>query len=509
MMDKPSVDRPSRVALFHDANFSQYPELPPFDPSSQYLEDPSLGHVQGTANPVYERVRWTLEQLGLDQRHRGTPDWNPLGDLVEPGGSVVIKPNLVDLKQGWIALGGERILDMVTHGSVLRPLVDYTFKAVGSRGRIVIGDAPLVHADFQGVVQGAGIEAMVSSLVSRGVPVELMDFREEFFARWSAEYRKLPGDPLGNSILDLGTRSALAPIDSDPPANYFTLADHTEERAEPQKHHYRGKHEFCVPNTILGCDLFINVPKLKSHVKTGVTLSLKNLMGMTHYRRWMPHHRTGAPPFGDEFPVDPGAVLRNREKILNKIARVPGGTVLIRTGAYVRHAAAKAIGRRDRTIIHGGWYGNDTLWRTLVDLNRCLFYGRPGGSFVAERRAYLSLVDGIIAGEGNGPVKPSTKLAGVLAASCDPLALDTVLAWIMGFDPARIRLIQGAAQSREPFWLGHADWDKIEVATSIANWRDLNLDFLEPLGWQGFLKRGSRLTPEMMARLEVMGSPTV
>ncbi|MBI5058228.1 DUF362 domain-containing protein [candidate division KSB1 bacterium] len=504
----PAISTKSPVALYYDPTLLTYPHDPPFDPSVAYPERPSAT-TQLAENRVYDAVRWTLAQLGLDAAHCGTAEWNPLRELVGAGGRVVIKPNLVDLKQGWIALGGERVLDMVTHASVLRPLTDYAFKAVGPEGLIVIADAPLVHADFDGVVEQAGIRAMVTQLRERGYPVELRDLREEFFARWSGDYRKLEGDPLGNSVLDLEDRSALAPLDTDPPARYFTLADHSEQRGEPQRHHHRGKHEFCIPNTILGCDLFINVPKLKSHLKTGVTLSLKNLMGITHYRRWMPHHRSGFPPLGDEYPVDPGAVLRNRERILKQIALIPGGRQLIRAGAYLKHAGSRAIGRKDKTVIHGGWYGNDTLWRTLVDLNRVLFYGRPGGAFSTQRRAYLSLVDGIIAGEGNGPVKPTTRPAGVLAASTDPVAVDTVLTHVMGFDPARIRLLLGAESSRAPYWLGHADLDRIDVLCTVPDWLAIDLQFVEPLGWHHYLRRGSALTPAMARRLRDMGPPTL
>lgn len=502
-------DQSSRVALFHDPTLLHYVLDPPFDPGTAYPEDPAAGHRASLPNPIYDAVRWTLARLGLDTARFGTTEWNPLGELVRPGGAVVIKPNLVDLKQGWIALGGERILDMVTHGSVLRPLVDYAWKAVGPTGHIVICDAPLVHADFDGVVEGAGIHAMVKELVKRGVAVTLLDLREEFFSRWSGEHQKLPGDPHGNSVFNLGDRSALAPLDTDPPARYFTLADHTDARIEPQQHHHRGLHEYCIPNTILGCDLFINVPKLKSHVKSGVTLSLKNLMGITHYRRWMPHHRTGVPPLGDEYPVDPGVILRNRERLIRKIAKIPLGETAIRFGAYVRHFTARKVRHEDQTIIHGGWYGNDTLWRTLVDLNRVLFYGRPGGHFSNDRRAYLSLVDGIIAGEGNGPVKPTTRPAGILAASCDPVAVDAVLAWVMGFDPQRIRVIQGAAASKPPFWLGHADFDRLDLVATNADWKALDLAFVEPLGWKGYLRRGTALTEEMEERLHLMGPATL
>ncbi len=502
-MNAPSPDKNSKVALFYEPNLVRYPEASPFDPSVPFPENPSNDHIHAKPNPVYEAVRWVLERLGLDREHQGTVSWNPLSDLVSSGGTVILKPNLVDVKQGWIALGGERILDMVTHGSVLRPLVDYAYRAVGSQGKIIICDAPLVHADFDAVTKGAGIQAMVEQLMARGVPISLLDLREEIFARWTNERQELPGDPLGNSVFDFESRSALASLDTSP-QKYFTLADHTEERNEPQRHHFKDCHEYCVPNTILNSDLFINVPKLKTHIKAGVTLSLKNLMGITHYRRWMPHHRSGAPPEGDEYPFDPGVILRKRHTIVRRIAGYPLGTTVIRAGAYLRHAAARVMGRRDKTVIDGGWYGNDTLWRTLVDLNRVLFYGCPGGKFVQTRRSYLSLVDGIIAGEGNGPVKPTTRPAGVIAASLDAVALDTVLAWFMGYDPARIRMIQGAAVSSDPFWLGQGELDKIEVSSNVVDWRAVNLDFREPLGWEGYLKRNIAISPEMQQRLDQM-----
>ena len=44
---------------------------------------------------VYEAVRETYLRAGLDLERHGTPDWNPLGDLIAPGETVLLKPNLV------------------------------------------------------------------------------------------------------------------------------------------------------------------------------------------------------------------------------------------------------------------------------------------------------------------------------------------------------------------------------------------------------------------------------
>ena len=100
---------------------------------------------------------------------------------------------------------------------------------------------------------------------------------------------------------------------------------------------------------------------------------------------------------------------------------------------------------------------------------------------------------------------PENPSAGVLAASLDAVALDTGLAWIMGYDPTRIRTIQGAGASREPFWLGHSNLERIEVISNLADWKGLNLDFQESLGWEGCLKRNTAFSEEIQERLRRMG----
>ena len=52
----------------------------------------------------------------------------------------------------------------------------------------------------------------------------------------------------------------------------------------------------------------------------------------------------------------------------------------------------------------GGWYGNDTVWRMVLDLNRILIYGNPDGSMSdTPRRVFYSLTDALICGEGEWP----------------------------------------------------------------------------------------------------------
>ena len=56
-----------------------------------------------------------------------------------------------------------------------------------------------------------------------------------------------------------------------------------------------------------------------------------------------------------------------------------------------------------------------------------------------EERRYFSVIDGIIAGEGQGPFCSTSKNANTLIAVEDLLAVDAVAVRYMGFDPEKIR----------------------------------------------------------------------
>jgi uncharacterized protein (DUF362 family) len=68
-----------------------------------------------------------------------------------------------------------------------------------------------------------------------------------------------------------------------------------------------------------------------------------------------------------------------------------------------------------------------------------------------------SIVDGIVAMEGNGPISGTPKHAGLLVFGDDPVATDTVTATMMGMDPSRIPYLREAAR-----FLGVGDLEQIE-----------------------------------------------
>jgi uncharacterized protein (DUF362 family)/Pyruvate/2-oxoacid:ferredoxin oxidoreductase delta subunit len=75
-------------------------------------------------------------------------------------------------------------------------------------------------------------------------------------------------------------------------------------------------------------------------------------------------------------------------------------------------------------------------------------------------RPILSVVDGILAMEGNGPNSGKPREVGIVAASTDPVALDATVCRLLGFDSARMLTCSlGQAQG-----LGVAEEHRIKVA---------------------------------------------
>src|SRR5688500_10618790 len=80
----------------------------------------------------------------------------------------------------------------------------------------------------------------------------------------------------------------------------------------------------------------------------------------------------------------------------------------------------------------GSWCGNETSWRMTLDLNDLLCFGNHAPKQIS------SIVDGIIAGEGEGPLRPTAKPAGLLVAGANPAYVDAVLGKVMGYNISRV-----------------------------------------------------------------------
>ncbi len=449
---------PRDVALV-ETGLDRYPHRPPFHPPERYPELPFADAPIDRSNAVYPAVRALLRGLRLDAARYGTPDWNPLGELIQPGDRVLLKPNFVISRH---PLGTEGLNASVANASVLRPLVDYAFKACGRKGRITIADSPIKEVDFDVLVRFLGIDEIRRFYAETvRAHVGLIDIRDVQVLRNERgvmlERVFLPGDPRGYREIDLGDESWLRPISTHHSRFRSTAAFY---ESVSNVYHDGKRNVYSIPQCVLDADCVLSIAKLKTHRKTGVTLSLKNLVGITNEKRWLPHHRFGAPEEGgDVYPSDVSLDRRLSQNVRDVLGRHRFGKVGFRVILPVARLAQRAwfamrpgqrpnaqgAGHAIRRVVEGDWHGNDTLWRTVLDLNRLLLYADREGVMREDRqRRYLSFIDGIVGGEEEGPLQPTPRPAGVLVAGSDAAGVDLACTRLMGFDPAKIPLVRNA-----------------------------------------------------------------
>jgi uncharacterized protein (DUF362 family)/Pyruvate/2-oxoacid:ferredoxin oxidoreductase delta subunit len=87
----------------------------------------------------------------------------------------------------------------------------------------------------------------------------------------------------------------------------------------------------------------------------------------------------------------------------------------------------------------------------------------------------LFIVDAVVGMEGNGPASPDLRDIGLILASDNAVALDAVIARMMGCEPARLRFLQKAKE----VGLGDYDQSTIEVMGELKQLPDFKLP---PLG---------------------------
>lgn len=214
------------------------------------------------------------------------------------GSSVLLKPNLVEFHP-------DRPVN--THPALVIAAVE-AFRALGAR-EVVVGEGPGHQRDVELLLEYSGLgEAL------RDVKAPFVDLN-----------------------LD-----AIAPV--------------------PLQINHTGLGRLFLPRTVLGADIIVSMPKLKTHKWTGVTLSMKNMFGV-----------------------------------------VPG--------------------------VKYGWPKNPLHWcgidASIVDVN------------LAVNPAF-SIVDGIVAMEGNGPIDGTAVNAGVVVLGDSLSAVDATAARLMGIYPERI-----------------------------------------------------------------------
>ena len=418
-----------------------------------------------------------------------------------------LKPQHIVLKPNWVLHETDPafpIRALVTDARVIEAAVEACLTLYPEAKSILVGDCPLQYADWPLLCHQCGLKPVMDRLL-KAAPGKLAfrDLRKEVFQRTADNFmvpvQHEPGDPLGYREVDLGLRSHLEAI-SDA-ADRFAVNDYSSEVT--RSNHRQGSHRYFVSQSILNADLFINLPKWKSHSKSGITGALKNLVGINGDKAYLPHFRRGAPAWGGDEYRDENrwlywAQTTLREKLQKRSQRAynflkPGWELIKRVrGIETRLDNSKANPKRFY-IAGGAWPGNDTIWRMIYDLNLVIQCVDSAGRLHSEpQRNYFCLVDGLISGEGNGPLQPLPRETDWLVCGSDPFAIDATLTWFMGFDPHKVPVIE----QRHHF--AGMDWGQFKLPdltvdlngqTAKVLESPINFKFVSPPGWRSHIER--------------------
>ncbi len=404
-----------------------------FESSLALVETPVEAYREDGGSTIARAVDRLGSYLGWSREGKG-----PFGELIPPGARVLIKPNYVlDHNQG---TGG--MDPMITHQSVVKAVVNAALQT--DAAEVIVGDAPIQTCDFAALLETTGLGSWAETAIKadarfRGVK----DFRRTT-ARYVngvrvAEENILPEDQF--VLFDLGSESLLEPRTDDTDDFRVTCYD-------PRlmaKTHGKGRHRYLVARDVLDADVVINLPKLKTHKKAGITCALKNLIGINGNKEYLPHHRIGGADLGGD--CYPG---KSRVKSMLEYAADQQNLTDSGTKGRVWGGVATQLNRvlhlmGDNLGIEGSWSGNDTIWRTGLDLNRVLIYGETDGSMSSSaRRRVVHLADAIVAGQGDGPLSPQPLSLGLLFAGNNAACVDWFGAQLLGYDPRLLPIVREA-----------------------------------------------------------------
>jgi hypothetical protein len=211
------------------------------------------------------------------------------------------------------------------------------------------------------------------------------------------------------------------------------------------KTHGKGRHRYLVARDVMAADVVINLPKLKTHKKAGITCALKNLIGINGNKEYLPHHRLGGTDLGGDCYPGKSRVKRMLEYAADQQNLSDAGAKARVWGGVATQLNRVLHLMRDELGIEGSWSGNDTIWRTGLDLNRVMLYGDVDGSMNSSpQRRVVHLADAIVAGQGDGPLSPLPLPLGLLFAGNNAAVVDWFGAQLLGYDPERLPIVREA-----------------------------------------------------------------
>lgn len=457
----------SKVVLYK-TNHMYYFREGSFRPSKKYPEY-IFTEISDSENFVYDAIREAFRMMGLDSEHYGMEEWNPLSEFIESGDTVLIKPNMVM----HINTSGEGEECLYTQPSVVAPVVDYVVKALNGRGKIIVADAPMQACDFDKLIKDSGYDKLVDFYKKNinNISIELKDMRGIRSVRQNGLYVYQENSNQKGIVVQLNEDSEFAGL-SEKQISAMRITDYDPDILN--RHHNADIHEYAISEDVLNADVIINMPKCKMHRKAGITAALKNCVGACTRKEYLPHHTNGAlldeNNGGDAYKSK--SLFRDAENFLldwrNRLLQTQHrrkAAWLLNQLCRIDRVLARHFGNEKYS--EGSWYGNNTISKTITDLNKIIFYADNKGNLRDKKvRKYLIVADMIIVGDKEGPLAPSAVPIGLIGVGDNPVTFDEVIATLYG---ARMEYMHAINQARGTYDGKYPLVDENDVAEIVSN----------------------------------------
>lgn len=415
-------------------------------------------------------------------------------DTIKCTDKVVVKPNFVQESRNqdgdWDYV--------ITHPVVISAVLELLTDRIGCQGKVILADAPMTGSSFEKIMSHMPVDHWTELFQKQNIAFEIIDLRDE---EWKMapngiilDRKSLPGDPMGKVLTNL--KNDQSEFYTKPKTSQILYgADY--DTAETNAAHNGVDNLYSVSRTVIDADVFINLPKLKTHKKAGITCCLKNLVGINTNKNLLPHHTVGTPKDGgDQFESSSSATaIESGVTMIAKriIVRFKFLSPLL---VPLKKLAVAVWGSNKVKPRSGGWYGNDTLWRTILDLNKVLLYAGKDGTLredsMDSQKRYIGIVDAIYAGQGNGPLEPERLQANCIICGTNPAAIDAVAAKLMHFDYKKIPQISHAFEVKK-YKIIDGDYSAVSCvrhgkATPIVEFSCPDRNWEASLGWKGHIE---------------------
>ncbi len=400
----------------------------------------------------------------------------------KPFEGVIYEDQVVLLKPNWVVetKNINEELCLITHHNFILAVLEMVL--VRKPKRVIIADAPIQRCKWDKLHPKHFFEKINKLSREFNIPIVVKDYRCVILEKNGNSIKRICNSSSDSVIFDLGHNSLLEPISLKNGGNFrVNCYDHKKL----SKFHRKGVHKYCISKDIFDCDVILTLPKVKTHQKVGLTNALKILVGVNGNKDYLPHHRVGGVDNGGDCYPGKNFFRRFAECFLD-LANINRDRFMYYPYAKLSKYCWRLAPSDAYSSLTAGWYGNDTTWRMVLDINRIVEFGLCDGTISknSERKIY-SLCDGIIGGHGNGPLNPVPLPLGFISFSDDSFLTDLAFSILFNFNFLNIPLLKS-----------HIEEDSIKDYDILLNGKLAKLNILKeysisakpPPGWLRYIE---------------------